>query len=55
MIDGILDWLWHLVSRCRRCRLLSTPDGIGGQCVSCGRIHGWVTRDELIRYSERMP
>ena len=35
--------------RCNDCRVLSTDEGIGGQCVECGRIYGWMTRDELRR------
>jgi hypothetical protein len=35
--------------RCTDCRILDTDEGIGGQCVECGRVHGWMTRDELRR------
>lgn len=35
------------------CRTLSTDAGIGGQCVRCRRIFGWVTRDELRAYGAR--
>jgi hypothetical protein len=31
------------------CRVLSTDDGIGGQCIECGRIYGWMTCDEIGR------
>jgi hypothetical protein len=35
------------------CRLLSTDEGIGGQCVRCGRVFGWMTRDELRAFGGR--
>jgi hypothetical protein len=39
--------------QCFRCRVYETPDGIGGKCIDCGKIHGWVTREELRAYAER--
>ena len=36
-----------LMRRCGRCRVISTDEGIGGQCDRCGRIYGWITRNEL--------
>jgi hypothetical protein len=44
----ICRFLW-----CSRCALHDVPEGIGGKCVDCGAIHGWVTRDELLAYGER--
>lgn len=38
---------------CAQCELHDTPEGIGGKCISCGKIHGWVTREELRTYGER--
>jgi hypothetical protein len=32
-----------------RCRLLSIPEGIGGECIHCGRIFGWMSAEELRR------
>lgn len=52
-----MTWLRRLMckfGRCTRCKTLSTAEGIGGQCLDCGRIHGWVTREELRAYAERM-
>lgn len=50
----LIDWfLCRVVGYCRRCRLLETATGIGGQCVSCGRIHGWMTTEELRELWER--
>lgn len=53
-----LGRLWsRLMCRLGRCReraLYSTDDGIGGRCVRCGRIHGWMTRDELRAEVERL-
>lgn len=40
--------------KCWRCETYSTDCGIGGRCIDCGKIHGWVTRAELRRYEERM-
>lgn len=34
-------------------RTYSTPDGIGGKCIHCGKITGWVTREELRAYADR--
>lgn len=41
----------HWFGRCLRCRLHETEDGIGGKCIDCGKVHGWMTRDELRRIS----
>lgn len=49
-LRSLFRFMFH---RCR-CRLLSTDEGIGGQCVTCGRIYGWMTREELGR-AIRMP
>jgi len=38
---------------CTRCETYSTDEGIGGRCIDCGKIHGWVTRDELRAYADR--
>ena len=38
---------------CVRCQTHSTDDGIGGRCTTCGKIHGWVTRDELRMFADR--
>lgn len=35
------------------CRLLDTDEGIGGRCVHCGKVFGWVTRDELRAVHDR--
>lgn len=48
-LSGLLNRLSCRLGRCRMCRLLNTDEGIGGQCTTCGRVHGWVTRDELRR------
>lgn len=39
--------------RCIACAIHDVPEGIGGKCIRCGKIHGWVTREELIAYAER--
>lgn len=50
------QWLSALAckfGRCLACRPYFTDDGCGGQCTRCGTIHGWVTREELMAYTER--
>lgn len=41
------------IGRCTGCVTYETPDGIGGKCVRCGKIHGWVTSDELRAFAAR--
>lgn len=49
MIRRFLCWLgW-----CTRCAIHDTSEGIGGKCVDCGKVHGWVTHEELRAYAER--
>lgn len=43
----------HWLGRCLKCEMHSTDDGIGGRCIDCGKIHGWVTRDELRAFAKR--
>ena len=50
MFYRFLCWL----GRCYRCELYSTEEGIGGKCRDCGKIHGWVTRQELRDYGARV-
>lgn len=50
MIDKMLCWF----KLCRRCKVLSTDEGIGGQCINCGRVHGWVTREQLRAYTDKV-
>lgn len=38
---------------CFRCTIHDTPEGIGGRCIDCGKIHGWMTRSELRALSDR--
>lgn len=50
MVRCMVEWLARLSCRfghCWSCRTWSTYDGVGGRCIRCGRIHGWVTRAEL--------
>lgn len=39
--------------RCLACRVHDMPEGIGGKCIRCGKIHGWVTRGELQNFARR--
>jgi len=34
-------------SKCLRCDIYETEAGIGGRCRDCGKIYGWMTREEL--------
>lgn len=50
--------LWRLLCKlgwCMRCAVYETPGGIGGRCIDCGKIHGWVTREQLRRYADSHP
>lgn len=38
---------------CWRCETYSTDDGVGGRCIDCGKIHGWMTREELRGLADR--
>ena len=38
---------------CTQCALYSTPECIGGKCIHCGKIHGWVDRGTLRDYADR--
>jgi hypothetical protein len=49
IFNRFMCWL----GKCTACRVLDREDGIGGQCIHCGRVHGWVTREELRAYSDR--
>lgn len=52
----MVEWIGRLfccVGRCLACRVYETPDGIGGKCVRCGKVHGWVTSAELRAYADR--
>lgn len=50
MFFRLMCWM----GRCFRCRVHDTPEGIGGKCIDCGKVHGWVTRAELRAYSDRI-
>lgn len=41
------------MGRCWNCATHSTDEGIGGKCIRCGRVHGWVTRDDLRAFADR--
>lgn len=43
----------HWFGTCLRCETLSTPEGIGGRCIDCGKVHGWVTREQLRHFIDR--
>lgn len=46
--------VWHWFGCCPRCRVYSCDEGIGGRCIDCGKIHGWMTREELRKFSESL-
>ena len=43
----LLCWGWC------PCRHYEDEGGVGGQCVRCGRIVGYVTRAQLRAYADR--
>jgi hypothetical protein len=43
----------HWFGLCPHCETYSTDEGIGGKCVDCGKVWGWVTRAELRAYAEK--
>lgn len=50
------EWIARQLCRigiCLECAPHSTPEGIGGKCINCGKMHGWVTRAELQNYARR--
>ena len=52
----LAQWFYGLCCRlgyCLRCEVYETGDGIGGRCVDCGSVHGWMTSEELDRVGER--
>lgn len=49
---SIIHRLFCKLGRCLQCTHYETPDGCGGICIHCGKIHGWVTRGELRRYCD---
>ena len=49
--------LWRRITRCSTgmcpCEPYEDGGGCGGQCVRCGRIVGYVTREQLRAYADR--
>ena len=43
----LVDWVLCKLGKCRQCRMFETPAGIGGRCLSCGALHGWMSNEEL--------
>lgn len=37
----------HWIGWCPRVTIFQASDGIGGMCIDCGKIHGWITDEEL--------
>lgn len=46
--------LFCRIGKCRSVRPYDDVDGVGGKCDNCGRVHGWVTREELRRYADAL-
>lgn len=47
---SMVSRVFHWFGRCLWCEPYWNDEGVGGRCVDCGKIHGWMTRDELRRY-----
>lgn len=47
-----MNWIFCLFRKCRHVSQYETKEGIGGKCDHCGRIHGWLTREQLRRYAD---
>jgi hypothetical protein len=44
--------LFCRLGKCRQCAHYEDADGMGGKCVNCGKVHGWITRETLRRYAD---
>lgn len=40
--------------KCWRCQTYQDDTGIWGQCIDCGKRHGFVSREELRAYIDRV-
>jgi hypothetical protein len=49
----LFERLMCRLGRCWNCRPYSTDEGVGGKCIRCGKIHGWLTREDLRRYADK--
>lgn len=48
MIRRIFCWF----SRCLRCTTQADEIGIWGECIDCHKKHGYVTREEIRRWTK---
>lgn len=44
---SLLDPLLCMLGKHRRCETIETDDGIGGVCLCCRRVFGWMWDVEL--------
>lgn len=49
-----LDNLFCYFGRCRRCRQSEDDVAVWGQCLNCGKQHGYTTRAEIRRYLDKL-
>lgn len=42
-------WRWHF----HRCRTMTDGTGCWGECVTCGKRFGFVSREQLRAYCDR--
>jgi len=49
---GVLFRVLCRLGWCMRCATYDTSEGIGGRCIDCGKVHGWVTREELRAWAD---
>lgn len=49
IIDKVRCWL----RKCEHVYIHNTAEGIGGKCVRCGKVYGWVSAAELREYGAK--
>lgn len=54
VVKKMLLWLMCTLGRCQRCRFAEDERGCWGECIDCGRRHGWVSRETLRSYCRRI-
>tara|TARA_B110000503_G_C7049369_1_gene371640 strand:- start:303 stop:506 length:204 start_codon:yes stop_codon:yes gene_type:complete len=42
----------HYFGICSQCKVYQTDKGIGGQCIHCVKIHGWLSSEEILEITK---